>query len=78
MSVSDTFTVPAQGKFYVAGEEVSENVYNRVQKVRLAAEEVCRIADTHTTGEVQRGVHDPALNVAIQHLYKVLNREPAT
>lgn len=42
-------------------------------EVRLAAEEVCRIADTHTTGEVQRGVHDPALNVAIQHLYKALN-----
>lgn len=40
--------------------------------LREAAHEVCRVADTHSTGDVQRGVHDPALNVAIVHLWKAL------
>ncbi len=30
---SDTFEVPAQGKFYIAGEEVSERVYRRHEQL---------------------------------------------
>lgn len=37
-TVYDTFT--SQGKFYVAGEEVSENVYNRVQEANALLDEV--------------------------------------
>lgn len=60
---SDTFEVPAQGKFYIAGEEVSERAYRRHESVcrerDLAMRAMCTYCHRRwTADQVHHGHHD--------------------